>query len=185
MFVKTVAGLALAGLALGGCGHTARTGAQESAPRAKTAPSTRTYKLGQTRRLSGDDGTKQVTVDVTALAYKRLHVGAQYRSINDVPASKTYVGVEVKTCLVSATSAPVQLSWAPWSLGYADSTGVAAVTTYSPESFTSPLYPDGRNVAVGTCVRGLIPFTVNRAGAAPVSVSYGPDGATPSTWDLN
>lgn len=94
-----------------------------------------------------------------------------------------YAAVEVKFCLASNTSGEeVTVSWGPWSLAHADGTVTEALSSWSDDWWGVPLYPSvDRVVRPGRCVRGWIPFEVDK-GARVERVEYQPYGGDVLEW---
>jgi hypothetical protein len=91
-------------------------------------------------------------------------------------AGYEYIGVEVRMCIVTdAGPEPTTVSWAPWSLTFADDTVAEAMSSWSDEWWSVPLYPQDRAVRPGSCVRGWVPFEAPK-GSKPVAVNYQPSG---------
>ncbi|GII56118.1 hypothetical protein Pth03_45070 [Planotetraspora thailandica] len=77
----------------------------------------------------------------------------------------------------------VEVSWYPWPLSYADDTVVEEMSSWSPEWFDVPLYPNGHVVENDRCVCGWIPFGT-RKGSKPEYVTYGPFDSAPIEWTV-
>lgn len=136
--------------------------------------------FGRTRELVDQTGT----VRATAFAYRPLR--SQFP-----PGRKgfAFAGVDVKVCVTKITdpSKKGTLSWAPWSLAFADSTTLDPVSSWSDDWFTVPLYPGfDKTVREGGCVRGWALFEVPK-GKRPVRVVYAPQsegGTGPLEWKV-
>lgn len=97
---------------------------------------------------------------------------------------RQFVAAEVRMCVDAAPpTGAVTIAWTPWTLTMADETVVEAMTGYSAEWWDVPLYPQGRDVREGRCVRGWIPFSVPK-GATPIMLVYGPEGGDTLEWRL-
>lgn len=59
--------------------------------------------------------------------------------------------------------------------------GEVAWSSWSAEWFGVPLYPQGRVVRVGSCVRGWIPFEAPKGGK-PVTAIYQPVSGNVLDW---
>ncbi|MGW5689250.1 hypothetical protein [Nonomuraea sp. NPDC003754] len=92
-------------------------------------------------------------------------------------AGREYIGIEVRMCIAKSEGSPTNVSWGPWSIEFADETVEQAMSSWGPEWWDVPLYPNGRQVQEGRCVRGWIPFEVQK-GAKPRTVSYQPSDMT-------
>lgn len=176
----TITATMLAAVLLTGCGGgkvadqsaqaQATTQATSQAPGAPTTP-VRDLGLGATATLA-DTGSTAVA---TAYAYRQ-----PLRSM--FPPDRhgyTYAGVDARVCIQRLTDGDrVPVSWAPWSLEFADDTVTEPVSSWSDEWFRVPLYPAvERLVRVGKCVRGWILFEVPK-GKRPVRIVYAPESGT-------
>lgn len=182
MRAVVLASLALLALTAcgGGGGKTAAAAPPASGP-ASTAASPAPAgpaAIGQTRQLDDPQGTVKATV----YAYRTLR--SQFP-----PDRKGYVfaGADVKVCVpkVTAPTKKISLSWAPWSVAYADSTTIEPVSSWSDDWFTVPLYSGfGKTVREGGCLRGWVLFEVPK-GKKPVTVIYAPGENSPLEWRVS
>lgn len=156
--------LLLAAALVGGCSAEAHKDEGAPAERGATKPAPVPARLGTAQKSSTPEGD----VTVTAYAYRAL-------ASTSPPERRGYgyAGVDIRTCLTRA-AAQVSVSWAPWSLRFADDTVAEPVTTWSDDAFRVPLFPAvDRQVRAGQCVRGWAVFEVP-AGKRPAGVVYAP-----------
>lgn len=160
-------------LALAACGTSKPTAdaapPSSGAGAASPAPTqTGPLKLGTARTLTYPKWSARVTV----YSY-RQPLRSQF------PPDKhgtTYAGADVRYCDLKSEGQGMSVSWAPWSLDFADDTSIDSVSEWSPEWFNVSLYPAvGKNVPVGRCVRGWVLFAAPK-GKRPVRVTYSPGG---------
>lgn len=162
----------LAALAAGCSGSNAVATAPLEQPSSTTSPtpSPSPAAVGATQEGSGEGSAVKTTV---------LRVRQPLRAVvPDLPerAGYEYIGLEVRMCVVTtANSEPTTVSWGPWSIAFADDTVAEALSSWSAEWWSVPLYPQERVVRPGSCVRGWIPFEVPK-GSKPTMVTYQPSG---------
>ncbi|MGX1507641.1 UNVERIFIED_CONTAM: hypothetical protein RKD43_006266 [Streptomyces graminofaciens] len=92
-----------------------------------------------------------------------------------------WIAVEVKVC--NENGDDVTVSQAPWSLGFPDDTRVET-TGLIGSGLPKPEYPvDGGTLRPGDCLRGKIPFVVEK-GQRPDRVIYQGGGMHPVEWTV-
>lgn len=167
-------------LAAVGCSSTEAATPPPAVPLEKPSPSS-----SPTPTPSGPAavGSAQDTENpLTAARVTVLRVRQPLRSSIGAPAGREYVGVEVRTCITRNTGTEdVTVSWGPWALTMPDETVVEALSSYSPEEFGVPLYPQGRVVRPGRCVKGWIVYGVPK-GTTPSAVVYQPGEGAALEW---
>lgn len=96
-----------------------------------------------------------------------------------------YAGLTVRVCITAdPRHEGIEVSWAPWTLVYADGTTLEPATATQME-ITDPLYPDGMVTPVGQCRKGVIPFVVEH-GHRPAFAEYStPNSLTQHRWRLS
>jgi hypothetical protein len=174
-----LAPLVLAAALTAGC-----TGADPAAPQlpitpAAAAPST----LGTPVTVAD----ARASTKATAYAYRQpLRSSAKPRR-----RGYAFAGVDARVCVLQVDGTNrLPVSWAPWSLEFADDTVAGPVGGWSDESFSVQLFPGtgfDRQVREGRCVRGWILFEVPK-GKRPVRVVYAPrispKPPAPADWSL-
>lgn len=149
-----------------------------SAPPAPAGPP----KLGTTQNLS-DEG---LVIALTVSGYKARRAG---QNAELLPADDRIATITVKACVTHGFSNgdQVGVSWAPWSLVFADGSSVQAVSAYSPTDFPAPLYPNDSQKVVhtGDCRSGLVPFAIPASVSAdPVKVVYDAGTGVDVQWGM-
>lgn len=96
-----------------------------------------------------------------------------------------YAGVEAKLCVTrNDAELPVSVSWGPWSLSWESGVVVEAASSWSPDAWDEPLYPQDHVVREGRCVRGWIPFEVRANDRRPELVQYAPGEGEALEWKV-
>lgn len=131
--------------------------------------------IGATQDSRGDTSSLKATILRVRQPFRAVVPGLPERS------SHEYIGVEVRMCVVTNTGPEVSVSWSPWSIAFADDTVAQALSGWSAEWWTEPLYPQDRAMRPGQCVRGWIPFEAQK-GSKPATISYQPDAGGHLEW---
>ncbi len=150
------------------------TPAPSAAPTASSGPSELPIGRAQT---SVDDET---TVKAAVLHVRQPVTVGEFA---DQRKGYEYGAIEVKLCVTKNTGEPAEVGWAAWALTNPDGTVTRVLSSYNPNWFSVPLYPDGFTVRVGKCVRGWIPYQAAK-GSKPASVTYQPAGMTALEWTV-
>ncbi|MFB7711600.1 hypothetical protein [Streptomyces sp. NPDC056105] len=163
-------------------GHTDAKAPAKAKPHAPAAPA-KPLKIGTAHHWSDTDtdGT-HISGTTSVIGYTQPATGVDMPdSVSDFP-HPVWTILEVKVC-ADDTSSNVMVSQAPWNLGFADDTRLAA-PLISGAGVPKPEYPvNGAAVKPGTCLRGKILFSVDR-GTRPTQVVYAPDGRDPVEWTV-
>ncbi|MFF9285410.1 hypothetical protein [Streptomyces griseosporeus] len=127
-----------------------------------------------------DEDGKPVSGTTTVLSYTQPAPGVDLpKEAADFPDPEWSV-LEVKVC-ADRTSNTLQVSQAPWSLGFPDDTRLDA-PGLSGSGVAKPEYAiDGARVKAGACLRGKITYSVAR-GTRPDRIVYAPSERDPIEW---
>lgn len=168
-------------LALAGCSSTEAATTPPAVPLETPTPSPTPTPAGPAKvGATQDSENPETSARITVLRLRQpLH------STIRAKAGREYVGAEVRTCVTRNASATedVTVSWGPWSLTMPDETIAPALSSWSPDEFGVPLYPSGRVVRPGQCVRGWVPFEVPK-GSRPRTVTYQPGAGDVLEWTV-
>lgn len=148
-----------------------------------TAPRAEPVKIGAAHHWSDTDtdGT-HISGTTSVMGYTQPAKGIDMPDAVSDFTHPVWTILEVKVC-PDDTSSTVTVSQAPWNLGFADDTRLAA-PQISGAGVPKPEYPvNDAAVKPGTCLRGKILFSVGR-GTRPTQVVYAPDGRDPVEWAL-
>ncbi|MEU6781537.1 hypothetical protein ABZ912_20215 [Nonomuraea angiospora] len=148
-----------------------------SAPTSAAPTTPAQQPVGRTQTSAGGSDTVEVTVLRLRQPFPPTIPGLIDRK------GYEYAGLEVKVCVTrNGGESPTAVSWSPWSLSYASGVVVEAASSWSPEAWDEPLYPQDHIVRQGRCARGWIPFEVRAKDGRPALVSYTPSTGASLEW---
>jgi hypothetical protein len=188
----SAATLLLALTACGGEPGNAKSSASPESSPTKPAPSTASttpspsptdgkLAIGQSHRWNGLalDETTATTGTTTVLSYSHdVRVPGWPADALDAD-EPLWVAVEIKVC--NDKGGTVAVSQTPWSLGFPDDSRVESSFLEGP-GLPKPEYPTAETkVKVGDCLRGKIPFVIERA-QRPDRIIYETLGPDPVEW---
>lgn len=166
----------VASVGCSGGGNGARPASESPAARpASTAP--KLMALGTVGNLTDANGNPIATMQITDLKPK-VHVP----TIATRRGKRQIATVMAKACN-GAMSQPGGLDWGPFALALDDGTMAEALDSWSDTWFSEPLFPQNRNVQPGDCVRGLVPFGIQK-GTRPVRIEYQVPGGDTLLWSV-
>jgi hypothetical protein len=152
-------------------GDTTSAAADPSPP--ESGPET----VGKTQVTKGTQGEFKVTVTRIRRPFKAVVAGLPERKAFE------YAAADVRFCVKDQQLDEVRVGWSSWSMTTKDGTVVEALSAWSNDWWSQPLYPQDHVVKQGRCVRGMIPFEVERGAVLDV-ITYSPDEMDELEWKV-
>ncbi|TDE40483.1 hypothetical protein E1295_31790 [Nonomuraea mesophila] len=134
-------------------------------------------RMGKTQTTAGTQGEFSVSVARVRRPFKAVVPGLPER------AGYEYAAANVKFCVTDDKGSEVRIGWSAWSATTVDGVVVESLSAWSADWWTEPLYPQDHVVKVGRCVRGWLPFEVQRGSKLDI-ITYSPDEMNELEWKV-